>query len=137
MPQPPSPVTSPTRRISATPFAVACATRSIPVFGSPPEPHYDSGLPFEFDGDPATVLAQYGPQVLARLNFDRGRILPAVLFNASAGATLHRSDRFTTTFQADAENLNNTLDVLDFGGLFSGNAIGPARSAFLRLSTTF
>ncbi len=98
---------------------------------------FDSGLPFEFEGDPNTVLAQYGPQVLARLNFDRGRILPAVLFNASAGATLHRSDRFTTTIQADGENLNNTLDVLDFGGLFSGNAIGPPRSAFLRLSTTF
>jgi hypothetical protein len=98
---------------------------------------FDSGLPFEFEGDPATALAQYGPQVFARLNFDRGRILPALLLNASAGATLHRSDRFTTTIQADGENLNNTLDVLDFGGLFSGNAIGPPRSAFLRLSTTF
>jgi hypothetical protein len=98
---------------------------------------FDSGLPFDFDGDPATVLAQYGPQILARLNFDRGRILPAVLLNASAGATLHHSERFTTTLQADGQNLNNTLDVLDFGGLFSGNAIGPPRSAFLRLSTTF
>ncbi len=29
------------------------------------------------------------------------------------------------------------LDVLDFGGLFSGNAIGPPHSAFLRVSTTF
>jgi hypothetical protein len=98
---------------------------------------FDSGLPFEFEGDPGAVLAQYGPQILARLNFDRGRILPALLLNASVGATLHRSERFTTTFQADGENLNNTLDVLDFGGLFSGNAIGPPRSAFLRLSTTF
>ncbi len=98
---------------------------------------FDSGLPFEFEGDPGTVLAQYGPQVLARLNFDRGRILPALLLNASAGATLHRSERFTTTIQADGENLNNTLNVLDFGGLFSGNAIGPPRSAFLRLTTTF
>jgi hypothetical protein len=98
---------------------------------------FDSGLPFEFEGDSSTVLAQYGPQVLARLNFNRGRILPSLLLNASAGATLHRSDRFTTTLQADGENLNNTLDVLDFGGLFSGNAIGPPRSAFLRLSTTF
>ena len=98
---------------------------------------FDSGLPFEFGGDPATVLVQYGPQVLARLNFDRGRILPAVLVNASAGATLHHSERYTSTIQADGENLNNTLDVLDFGGLFSGNAIGPPRSVFLRLNTTF
>ena len=98
---------------------------------------YDSGLPFDFDGDPATVLFEYGPKVLARLNFDRGRILPSLLLNASAGAVLHHSERFTTTFQADGENLSNILDVLDFGGLFSGNAIGPPRSLFLRLATTF
>lgn len=97
----------------------------------------DSGLPFEFDGDPATVLAQYGPAVLARLNFARGRILPSILLNASAGATLHHSERYTTTLQADGENLSNTFDVLDFGGLFSGNAIGPPRSFSLRLTTNF
>ena len=39
--------------------------------------------------------------------------------------------------QADATNLNNRLNVIDFGGLFSGNAIGPARSWFLRLTTNF
>jgi hypothetical protein len=39
--------------------------------------------------------------------------------------------------QADGQNLNNVLDVIDFGGLFSGNAIGPARSYLLRLTTTF
>jgi hypothetical protein len=27
--------------------------------------------------------------------------------------------------------------VIDFGGLFSGNAIGPSRSFALRLSSTF
>jgi hypothetical protein len=75
--------------------------------------------------------------VLARLNFDRGRIRPALLLDASAGATLHRSERFTTTLQADGENLSDTLDVLDFAGLFSGNAIGPPRSFSLRLATSF
>jgi hypothetical protein len=37
---------------------------------------YDSGLPFEFDGDPDTVLAEYGQQVLDRINFATGRIHP-------------------------------------------------------------
>jgi hypothetical protein len=32
---------------------------------------YDTGLPFEFDGDPADALVQYGQQVMARLNFAR------------------------------------------------------------------
>ena len=98
---------------------------------------YDSGLPFEFDGDPATVLAQYGPSVLSRLNFDRGRIFPSLLLNASVGATIHHSERFTTTIQADGENLSDTLDILDFAGLFSGNAIGSPRTFSLRLSTSF
>lgn len=98
---------------------------------------YDSGLPFEFDGDPGTVLAQYGQQVLNRINFDRGRIDPAFEVSASAGADLYHSDRINVRLQADGQNLNNVLDVIDFGGLFSGNAIGPPRSGMVRLTTTF
>ena len=37
----------------------------------------------------------------------------------------------------DGENLTNVLDVVDFGGLFSGNAIGPSRSYTARLATSF
>jgi hypothetical protein len=40
-------------------------------------------------------------------------------------------------FQADGQNLTNVLNVIDFGGLFSGNAIGPSRSFALRLTTEF
>ena len=98
---------------------------------------YDSGLPFEFTGDPATVLAQYGQQVLDRINFDRGRIKPQLLLNASLGIDLHQADRYKVRFQADGQNLTNVLDVIDFGGLFSGNAIGPSRSFTLRLAMDF
>lgn len=98
---------------------------------------YDTGLPFEFDGDPGNVLAQYGQQVLNRINFDRGRIDPTFQLNASAGADLYKSERVNARLQFDAQNLNNILDVIDFGGLFSGNAIGPPRSFLLRLSTAF
>jgi hypothetical protein len=98
---------------------------------------YDSGLPFEFDGDPAEALAQYGQQVLDRINFARGRIYPAFQVNASAGAELYRSERINTRFQIDGQNLNSVLNVIDFGGLFSGNAIGPPRSYSMRLTTAF
>jgi TonB-dependent Receptor Plug Domain len=98
---------------------------------------YDSGLPFEFDGDPATVLEQYGPQVLSRINFARGRIYPSFLVSASAGADIYKSERWDMRIQADGQNLTNVLNVLDFGGLFSGNAIGPSRSFALRLTTQF
>ena len=98
---------------------------------------YDTGLPFEFDGDPATVLAQYGQQVLNRINFDRGRIDPSFQVSASAGAEMYSSERVQVRLQFDGENLSNVLDVIDFGGLFSGNAIGPPRNGLLRLTTTF
>lgn len=98
---------------------------------------YDTGLPFDFDGDPDTVLAQYGQQVINRINFDRGRIYPAFQANVSAGAEIYKSDRMTMRLQADGQNLNNILNVIDFGGLFSGNAIGPPRSFTVRLNTSF
>ncbi|MGC2503747.1 MAG: TonB-dependent receptor plug domain-containing protein [Silvibacterium sp.] len=98
---------------------------------------YDTGLPFDFDGDPATVLAEYGPQVLDRINFGRGRIYPSFQVNASVGANLYKSDHVNVNFQVDGQNLTNVLNVIDFGGLFSGNAIGPSRSFALRLTSTF
>jgi hypothetical protein len=98
---------------------------------------FGSGLPFEFDGDRGTALAEYGPAVLARLNFARGRILPTALLDASGGAQIYKGDRFQVDMEADGENLNNVLDVIDFSGLFSGNAIGPSRSYSLRLTATF
>ena len=83
------------------------------------------------------MLAEYGQQVLDRINFARGRIDPTFQLNASAGADLYRSDRMTMRVQVDGQNLTNILDVIDFGGLFSGNAIGPGRSPMLRFTTTF
>jgi len=39
--------------------------------------------------------------------------------------------------QVDGQNLTNTFNVIDFGVPLSGNAIGPARSYFLRLTINF
>ena len=98
---------------------------------------YDSGLPFDFQGTVDDALAQYGPQVVSRVDFAAGRIEPSFQVNASAGADVYRSDRIAVRFQFDGENLTNVLEVIDFGGLFSGNAIGPSRSFALRLTTNF
>lgn len=98
---------------------------------------FNSGLPFDYAGTEAEAIAQYGPRVVDRLNFARGRIRPVLLVDATVAAELHKNDRMTVDLQADGTNLTNRLDVIDFGGLFSGNAIGPAHSYALRLSTTF
>jgi hypothetical protein len=98
---------------------------------------YDTGLPFDFQGTYDEALAEYGQQVVNRINFDRGRIYPSFQVNASAGADIFKSERLSVRFQIDGQNLTNVLDVIDFGGLFSGNAIGPSRSFTLRLTTNF
>ena len=98
---------------------------------------YGSGLPFEFEGTEDEALEQYGPQVVSRLNFDRGRVKPQMSVNASLGADVLKFEQGSMHFQVDGDNLNNRLNVIDFGGLFSGNAIGPARSFNVRLTTNF
>ena len=106
---------------------------------------FDSGLPFQFQCDPSLTLPQcianevqtYGEQVVDRVNFARGRIYPTFQMDASAGAEVYKSERLSVRFQADAQNLTNVVNVIDFGGLFSGNAIGPSRSVALRLTTNF
>ncbi len=98
---------------------------------------YGSGLPFEFEGSEQTALEEYGQQVIDRINFARGRIDPSLLVSASAGVDVYKSDRMNVRYQVDGQNLTNVLDVIDFGGLFSGNAIGPGRSFTMRLSTSF
>ncbi len=98
---------------------------------------YGSGLPFEYEGTEADALARYGPQVVSRINFTRGRIRPLLAVNSSLGVDIYRGEKMITRFQVDGGNLNNRLNVIDFGGLFSGNAIAPARSVTMRLNTSF
>jgi TonB dependent receptor/Carboxypeptidase regulatory-like domain len=106
---------------------------------------YDTGLPFDFqcpDGETlpeceAGQAAIYGQPIINRLNFVRGRILPSFQVSASAGAVVYKSERLNVRLQVDGQNLTNVIDVIDFGGLFSGNAIGPPRSYDLRLTTSF
>jgi len=109
---------------------------------------FDSGLPFDFQCDPSLTLQQciygpgglaetYGQDVVNRINFARGRIYPAFQVNASAGADVYKSERLKMRFQIDGQNLSNVLNVIDFGGLFSGNAIGTPRSVAARLTTNF
>jgi len=98
---------------------------------------YGSGLPFDFTGTYQQAVAQYGQAVVDHLNFNRGRIKPLLSFSASVGTNLYQKDRVALRLQGDIENLANHLNVIDFNGLFSGNAIGPPRSYALRLTTVF
>jgi len=98
---------------------------------------YNSGLPFEADLTPQQYATQYGQVVINHLNFNLGRINPYFTQNASVGVDLYQHEKRSVRFQADVANIGNTLEVIDFGGLFSGNALGPARQFTFRLVTTF
>jgi outer membrane cobalamin receptor len=98
---------------------------------------YGSGLPFEFSGTPQQALAQYGQSVVDRVNFSTGRVRPSLSVDLSLGAEIWKSEKAEMRLQVDVTNLNNRLNVIDFAGLFSGNAIAPPRSYSLRLQTSF
>jgi hypothetical protein len=98
---------------------------------------FNSGLPFEANQTVQQDVAEYGQGVVDRLNFDRGRILPWSTGNATVSAILYQRDNVTLRLQADGVNISNALEVIDFGGLFSGNAIGPGRMGMLRLIAAF
>jgi len=98
---------------------------------------YGSGLPFAFTGTYDQALAEYGQQIVNRINFADGRIRSSVSVDISTGADLYKKEARSLRLQADVENINNRLNVLDFAGLFSASAIAPPRSYFLRLAATF
>ena len=98
---------------------------------------YNSGLPFQPDLTSEQYAIEYGPVVINHLNFTRDRISPYFTQNATVGADLYQREKLGVHFQADMANASNTLELIDFGGLFSGNAIGPARQYTFRLVATF
>ncbi|MGD1090298.1 MAG: carboxypeptidase regulatory-like domain-containing protein [Verrucomicrobiota bacterium] len=98
---------------------------------------YNTGLPFQPDLTPQQYATEYGQVVVNHLNFNRDRISPYFTQNASVGVDLYRREKYSVRFQGDVANLGNTLELIDFGGLFSGNAIGPARQYTFRLVNTF
>ena len=98
---------------------------------------YNTGLPFQPDLTPEQYATEYGAVVVSHLNFNRNRIHPYFTQNASVGVDLYNQEKGSVRFQADVANLGNTLELIDFGGLFSGNAIGPSRQYTFRLVTTF
>jgi hypothetical protein len=100
---------------------------------------YNSGLPFQPDLTPQQYATEYGQAVVNHLKFvtNNDRIRPYFTQNASLGIDLYHQEKRSLRFQGDVANIGNTLEVIDFGGLFSGNALGPSRQYTFRLVSTF
>jgi len=100
---------------------------------------YGSGLPADLGDQPDSnfLLAQYGAQILSRVNFDRQRVRPSYSVDAAFGIDLLHQDRRTITLQFEASNVTNHLNVINFASLFSGTAVGMPRSADAQLKFHF
>jgi hypothetical protein len=101
---------------------------------------YGSGLPAEVDAESSDLnflLAQYGSQILSRVNLERGRVRSNLSLDLAAGVNIYRKESRSLELQAEAANLTNRVNVLNFAGLFSGTAVGAPRSASARLRLTF
>ena len=100
---------------------------------------YNSGLPFEIEGptNMAFIAQQYGPEILAKVNFDRGRVRPSASLDTSAGINLFQADRKTVRLQADVFNLADRLNLINFSGVLSGTALEPGRNFAIRLNVGF
>jgi len=100
---------------------------------------YGSGLPVEIEQERPRefYVAQYGEDVVDRVNFNKGRVQPNFSLDASVIAQLWKRDSRSVSLQADALNLTNRLNVINFSGLFSGTAIGSPRSFGAKLRLEF
>ena len=79
----------------------------------------------------------FGERVVRRVNFDRGRVRPSFSMDASVGADVWKHENRSVRVQADALNLTNRLNVINFAGLFSGTAVAPPRTFAIRASFEF
>ena len=98
---------------------------------------FDSGLPFEDEGDTAGADDEIPQDILDEVNFDTGRVRPAWTFDVSAGWRLAKRRGRELQLQADVRNLTNTLRVINFSGVFSGTALAAPRTIAVRVRVDF
>jgi outer membrane receptor for Fe3+-dicitrate len=101
---------------------------------------YGSGLPTDVNANEINVpslVAQYGQQIVDKVNFTAGRVRPNFSLNASVGAELWRREKQNLRLQVEGENLTDRLNLINFEGLFSGTAVAPPRSGSVRLQYSF
>src|SRR5579871_501277 len=96
---------------------------------------YGSGLPVELADGPTDPSID--PRILQRVNFSRGRVRPRFSVDGSAGVTVWKREARSLRMQADVTNLTNRLNVINFAGLFSGDALGQPRSFAIRSEFEF
>ena len=91
--------------------------------------HYAEHWPV---GTVASQTQQHA-DVVRRVNYDRGRVLPSFTLNASVGADLWKREKRSLTVQVDVTNVTDRMNLINFTGMLSGTAIAPPRGASARV----
>lgn len=95
---------------------------------------YESGLPVELSGESSqTLIEEFGQTVVNRINFNDGRVRPALSVDMSGAVELYKKESRAVRLQGDIRNLNDRLNLINFASVFSGTAIGSPRALSLRL----
>jgi hypothetical protein len=71
------------------------------------------------------------------VNLERGRVRPNFALDAVAGFNAYRKEQRSISFQIEAANLTDRVNVINFASLFSGTGVAPPRSVSAQLKLSF
>ena len=92
---------------------------------------YGSGLPSDIGStDPEFLLAQYGEEILHRVDLDRGRVRPSFSLDAAVGMEVYRKEQRSASFQIQMSNATDRVNVINFASLFFRYSRCPATKRF-------
>jgi outer membrane receptor protein involved in Fe transport len=106
---------------------------------------YGSGLPVELEDDDddeeeeeeEEEEQEISPEILAKVNFERGRVLPNFSLDFSVGTRIWENEERSVILQFDVRNATGRLNVINFTGAFSGTALAPGRQFTIQARTQF
>lgn len=100
---------------------------------------YGSGLPAELDQNTNidSLIEQFGPQVVSKVNLDRGRVDPNWSLDLGMGADIYRKESRLFQIQLQVTNVTDQFNLINFASLFSGTAVGIPRAISARARFSF
>ncbi|HQR40411.1 MAG TPA: TonB-dependent receptor [Blastocatellia bacterium] len=99
---------------------------------------FNSGYSVELDPEALEGIAdEFPPEVLDRVNLDRGFIKPHGTADFSVGKEFPVNEHLSINGQFNIDNFTNTFYLITFESVFSGTTIGPPRTYSGRVTLTF
>ncbi|MGH9372482.1 MAG: hypothetical protein ACRD15_13200, partial [Vicinamibacterales bacterium] len=96
---------------------------------------YESGTPLEIDEEELDELRERPGAAL--VDFDRGRVRPRAVFDATASKRILRRGGIELSIRAAVLNLTGKRWAYNFGNPFSGTHFGPGRTAQIAARLVF